>query len=143
VNHERNPLSSFRRPSVDRPSVRIGRLRQTHHYGATTALIASVGLPVPPFAYALAVVLELGGGLLLVAGYKVRPVAAALALFSVVCVVYFHSNFADQNQMIHFLKNIMLTGKLLQIVALGAGALSIDKRLSNGSAAFAKVALAR
>jgi putative oxidoreductase len=112
-------------------------------YGATTAVIASVGLPVPPLAYVVAVALELVGGLLLVAGYKVRPVAAALAVFSAVCAVYFHSNFADQNQMIHFLKNVMLTGGLLQIVAFGAGAFSIDERLSRSSAAFDKAALAR
>jgi putative oxidoreductase len=39
-------------------------------YGPTTAMIAAVGLPVPPLAYAVAI--ELGGGLLLVAGYQVR-----------------------------------------------------------------------
>jgi putative oxidoreductase len=42
--------------------------------------------------------------------------------------ISFHSNFADQNQMIHFLKNIMIAGGLLQIAAFGAGALSIDNR---------------
>jgi putative oxidoreductase len=42
--------------------------------------------------------------------------------------VSFHSNFADQNQMIHFLKNVMIAGGLLQIAAFGAGALSIDNR---------------
>jgi putative oxidoreductase len=42
--------------------------------------------------------------------------------------VSFHNNFADQNQMIHFLKNVMMAGGLLQIVAFGAGALSIDNR---------------
>jgi putative oxidoreductase len=48
--------------------------------------------------------------------------------------VSFHSNFADQNQMIHFLKNLMMAGGLLQIVAFGAGALSIDNRSAKGSA---------
>jgi len=38
----------------------------------------------------------------------------------------FHRNFADQNQMIHFLKNVMLAGGLLQIVYFGAGPLSVD-----------------
>jgi len=97
-------------------------------YGQTTAMIAAVGLPVPPLAYAVAVAIELGGGLLLIAGFQTRIVATALALFSIATAVSFHNNFADQNQMIHFLKNVMMAGGLLQIVAFGAGALSLDAK---------------
>ena len=111
-------------------------------YGPTTAMIAAVSLPVAPLAYLVAVVFELGGGLLLLAGYKVRPVALALAVFCVVAGVAFHSNFADKNQMIHFLKNVMMAGGLLQIVAFGAGALSLDNRRAKGREATASVALA-
>ena len=99
-------------------------------YGPTTAMIAAVGLPVPPLAYAVAVAIELGGGLLLIAGFQTRYVATALALFSIATALSFHSNFADQNQMIHFLKNVMMAGGLLQIVAFGAGAISLDNRLA-------------
>src|SRR6201990_3016784 len=112
-------------------------------YGATSAYIASAGLPVPPLAYAIAVLVELGGGLLLVAGYQARAVALALAVFSVAAAVSFHSNFADQNQMIHFLKNVMMAGGLLQIAAFGAGAISLDNRLSKGPGAVAKAVPAR
>ena len=94
--------------------------------GPTTEMIRAAGLPLPPLALALSVVVELGGGLLLIAGFQTRIVATALALFSLAAAVSFHSNFADQNQMIHFLKNVMITGGLLQIVAFGAGALSVD-----------------
>jgi putative oxidoreductase len=97
-------------------------------YSATTGMIGAVGLPFVPVAFAVAVATELGGGLLLIAGYRARYVAAALALFSLVTAISFHANFADQNQMIHFLKNVMLAGGLLQIAAFGAGALSIDNR---------------
>lgn len=103
-------------------------------YGKTTAMIAAVGLPVPPLAYIVAVALELGGGLLLIAGYQARLVSFALAVFCVAAGVAFHNNFADQNQMIHFLKNVMMAGGLLQIAAFGAGALSLDNRLSKGVA---------
>jgi putative oxidoreductase len=112
-------------------------------YGATTAYIASAGLPVPPLAYAVAVLVELGGGLLLIAGYQARSVALALAVFSVAAAVAFHSNFADQNQMIHFLKNVMMAGGLLQIVAFGAGAISLDARFLRSGGAGAQAALAR
>src|SRR5271168_4365568 len=99
-------------------------------YGATTAMISAVGLPVPPLAFAVAVAAELGGGLLLIAGYRTRFVAGALAVFALATAISFHSNFADQNQMIHFLKNVMMAGGLLQIVAFGAGAFSVDNRQS-------------
>ena len=97
-------------------------------YGATTGMIAAAGLPVPPLAFAVAVAVELGGGLLLIAGYQTRYVAAALAVFALATAFSFHNNFADQNQMIHFLKNVMIAGGLLQIVAFGAGAFSLDSR---------------
>jgi putative oxidoreductase len=96
-------------------------------YGKTTAMIAAAGLPFPPLAFVAAVAVELGGGLLLVLGYQVRPIAFALAVFSVTAAVSFHSNFADQNQMIHFLKDVMLAGGLLQIVAFGPGAISVEQ----------------
>jgi putative oxidoreductase len=108
-------------------------------YAATTALINSAGLPLPPLAFAVAVAVELGGGLLLIAGYQARAVALALAVFSIATAVSFHSNFADQNQMIHFLKNVMMAGGLLQIAAFGAGALSIDNR-SKRTASYAAAA---
>src|SRR3984957_8684952 len=92
--------------------------------GPTTDMIRAAGLPLPPIALAV----EVGGGLLLAAGFQTRIVAAVLALFSVATALSFHSNFADQNQMIHFLKNVMMAGGLPQIVALGAGALTIRQR---------------
>jgi putative oxidoreductase len=93
---------------------------------ATQGYIASTGLPLPLLGYLLAVLIEFGGGLLLVVGYQTRLVAAVLALFSLATAVIFHSNFDDQNMMIHFLKNVAMAGGLLQVVAFGAGALSVD-----------------
>jgi putative oxidoreductase len=55
-------------------------------------------------------------------------VALIIAIFAVATAVSFHRNFADQNQMIHFLKNLTIAGGLLQIVHFGAGALSLDNR---------------
>jgi putative oxidoreductase len=112
-------------------------------FGATTALITAAGLPFPPLAFAVAVAVELGGGVLLVLGYHVRPVALALAVFALATAVSFHSNFADQNQMIHFLKNVMMAGGLLQIVAFGAGAISIEGWRRNSGTASAAAAITR
>ena len=111
-------------------------------YGATTGMISAVGLPFPPLAFAVAVAVELGGGVLLLAGYRVRFVATAMAVFALATAVSFHSNFADQNQMIHFLKNVMMAGGVLQITAFGAGAISLDNRRAKGGEAPANLALA-
>jgi putative oxidoreductase len=87
----------------------------------------------------VSVAVEVGGGLLLIAGFKARPVAAVLALFSLVTAASFHSHFADQNQMIHFLKNVMLVGGLLQIVYFGAGPMSLDASRDQPDPRSAKV----
>jgi putative oxidoreductase len=95
---------------------------------ATQAYIASVGLPLPLLAYLLAIVAEVGGGILLLLGYRARIVSLAMAAFAVATALFFHHNFADQNQMIHFLKDFAIAGGLLQVAAFGAGALSLDGR---------------
>ena len=93
---------------------------------ATIGFISSVGLPFPQLGWVIAIVVEMGGGTLLALGYRARPVALVVALFALATAIAFHRNFADQNQMIHFLKNVMLVGGLLQIVYFGAGPMSID-----------------
>lgn len=95
---------------------------------ATIGYIESVGLPLPQLCFALALLIELVGGVALVAGYRTRAVAGALAVFSIVTALIFHSAFGDQNQFIHFFKNVAIAGGLLNIVAFGAGAWSIDAR---------------
>jgi putative oxidoreductase len=94
---------------------------------ATIALIQSSTLPLPPpLAYVGAIAVEVGCGLLIILGYQTRIVAAVFALFCLATAVFFHVHFADPNQTFHFIKNIIMTGGLLQIVANGAGAFSID-----------------
>jgi putative oxidoreductase len=94
----------------------------------TQGYIASAGLPAPLLGYLVAILLEVGGGLLLVVGYQTRIVALILAAFTAVAAVVFHHDFADQNQMIHFLKNIAVAGGLLHVAAFGAGSFSLDAR---------------
>ena len=95
----------------------------------TIGYIQSAHLPLPNIAYGIALAVELLGGLLLIVGYRTRLVALVLAVFTVAAAIGFHAHFADQNQMIHFMKNIAITGGLLQVVAFGPGALSLDSRL--------------
>jgi putative oxidoreductase len=70
----------------------ISGLSKLGAYSATTGMISAVGLPFAPLAFAVAVATELGGGLLLIAGYRVRYVAAVLALFSPIRTRWFTSS---------------------------------------------------
>jgi len=103
--------------------------------GMTQGYIASAGLPLPVAAYLIAIIVEIGGSILLIVGFKARWIALGLAIFSVATALSFHYNLADPNQQIHFLKNIAMAGGLLQVVAFGAGPLSIDARLAVGQSA--------
>ena len=93
-------------------------------YSGTQQYFASIGLPgllVP-----LVILVELGGGLALLFGFKTRWVAAILALFTIGAAFIAHTNFADQMQMIHFMKNLAMTGGLLMFVRYGAESPSVD-----------------
>lgn len=90
--------------------------------------IGSVGLPFPKLALGIAILVEIVGGLALIVGYRTKLVATALALFSIATAVFFHSALGDQNQFIHFFKNIAMAGGLLQVAAFGAGPVGFDSR---------------
>ncbi|KJK14932.1 LysR family transcriptional regulator [Burkholderiaceae bacterium 16] len=96
----------------------------------TIGYIQSVGLPLAPVAFGLAVFIEIVGGITLLLGYRTRIVAGVLFLFTLATAVFFHRNFGDQNQFIHFFKNIAMAGGLLHVVAFGGGRISLDGRRS-------------
>lgn len=102
-------------------------------FAGTIGYIGSAGLPVPQVAAAVAVLVEVGGGLALLAGFGTRIAALALALFTLVATFAFHNYWAvpaDQAMMqqLMFFKNIAVVGGLLVLAAHGAGAFSLDAR---------------
>ncbi len=97
----------------------------------TLGYIASAGLPLPLVGYLIAIAVEIGGATLLVLVFHTRIVALVMAIFTVAAAFSFHRNFADPNQLMHFLKNVSMTGGLLQVVAFGAGGFGIDGRLAS------------
>jgi putative oxidoreductase len=99
-------------------------------YAATIAKITGAGLPFAPLGWAIALVIEIGFGLLLIVGFRARPVAAVLSFWCIVTALIFHTNFADPAMLPHFLFNMMIAGGLLQIAHFGPGALSFDARHS-------------
>lgn len=94
----------------------------------TKGYIAAMGLPFADLLFVLSIVVELGGGLLLAFGFGARITALGLAAFSILTGLVFHHAIGDQNEMFHLLKNLAMAGGLLQVVAFGAGAFSLDAR---------------
>jgi putative oxidoreductase len=93
---------------------------------ATQAMLAGHHLPMVKYGWMLAVVVELGGGLALLLGLFTRPVGLVLAIWCVATALIGHTNFADRNQEIHFLKNMAMMGGFLYVAAFGGGAWSLD-----------------
>lgn len=98
-------------------------------YAGTQGYFESLGLPAPALVTPLVILIELGGGLALLLGVKVRWVAAVLALFSIASALVAHTNFADPGQMNNFMKNLAMAGGFLLFVKYGAGAPSVDQML--------------
>ena len=84
-------------------------------YAATQGYMESVG--VPGILLPAVILLEVVGGMAVLLGWHTRIAALLLAGFSIVSAVIFHANFADQIQMILFMKNFAMAGGLLFLVA--------------------------
>jgi putative oxidoreductase len=97
-------------------------------YAGTQGYMESVG--VPGALLPLVILTEIGGALALITGWQTRWAAVALAGFSVVAALLFHTNFADQMQMIMFMKNWAMAGGLLVLAVAGAGELSLDHKFT-------------
>jgi len=92
----------------------------------TTSYMQS--MDVPSILLWPAILLELVAGIALAVGYKTPLAAVALAVFSMVAAVLFHSDFADKIQMILFMKNVAMAGGLLLLAVGGTTAYSLDSK---------------
>lgn len=101
-------------------------------FEGTVGYIAGKGLPMPQVLAAIAVAIELLGGIALIIGFKTRLVALAFAIFLIVITPIFH-NFWDapaaqaMDQQINFMKNLTILGGMLVLAAFGPGRFSADK----------------
>lgn len=102
-------------------------------FAGTAGYIGSVGLPLPEVGAAIAIVVELGLGILLLVGFKTRLAALVIAVFTLAAAIFFHNYWAmpaDKATMqgLMFWKNMGIVGGLLAFTAFGPGRFSIDKR---------------
>lgn len=82
---------------------------------------------LPGFLAWPAILFEIAVGLSMILGFQARIMGLLAAGFCVVTALLYHNNFADQMQMIMFLKNLGLAGGFLMVFTHGAGKLAIDK----------------
>ena len=95
-------------------------------YEGTQGYMEAFG--VPGMLLPLVILVEIGGALLLIVGFQTRWTALAIAGFSILSAIIFHSNFGEQAEMTNFLKNLSIAGGLLILYANGPGKYSLDKR---------------
>jgi putative oxidoreductase len=101
-------------------------------YAGTVGYMAKLGFPAPEVMTIIAIVVEIGGAILLIIGWKTRWVAWGLAIFVVVATFAAHrfwefDTAQMMNQRTQFLKNLAIIGGLLMFAAFGAGRASADK----------------
>jgi putative oxidoreductase len=98
----------------------------------TVGYLASKGLPMPQVLAALTILVELGGGILLVLGWKARWAALAIAVFTLLAAFLFHNywTYAEPERMdqyVNFWKNVSIVGGMLVVVAFGPGRYGVDR----------------
>ena len=128
-----NPLAFIGRALIAFLFVPAG-IAKIGGFVGTMGYIAAMGVPFPSVAAVIAIVAELGLGLLLLAGYRTRWSALVLAVFTLVITLIFHAFWGIPAEMVMseqqaFFKNIAIVGGLLGIAAWGAGAWSLDAKL--------------
>lgn len=100
-------------------------------FAGSVAYATSKGLPFPTLMIAIAIIIEIVGGLMLLIGWKTKIAAGALILFVLIVSFVFHAfwNYPEQEaplQMINFWKNFALIGGLLYAMAFGSGDYAMD-----------------
>ncbi|MGH8508348.1 MAG: DoxX family protein [Gammaproteobacteria bacterium] len=98
----------------------------------TAASMAAKGMPMVEVLLIIAILIELGGGLLLAVGYKARWAALAIFLFLIPATLIFHAFWAVEPELvkmhlIQFQKNLAIMGGMLYVVFNGPGRLSLDR----------------
>jgi putative oxidoreductase len=108
-------------------------------FAGTAAFMAGAGFPLVNVLLTLTILLEIGGGLLLVLGWQVRWAAAALCFFTFLTAMVFHPFWSSDaasvlGQMNNFMKNLAIMGGMFYVMVHGAGPLSLDRARESGAA---------
>lgn len=95
---------------------------------ATAGWFGSIGLPMPTVTTVVVGLVELLGGISVLVGFQTRIAAIVLAVFTLAATAVAHLDFSQAGNALMLQKNLGITGGLLLLAVLGAGAYSIDGR---------------
>jgi len=101
-------------------------------FEGTVGYMQAYNMPMTQILAVIAIIIELGGGIMIAVGWKARWGAAAIFIFVLVASFVFHAFWAvpaDQAQLqnIMFMKNLAIMGGMLYIIVYGSGPFSVDK----------------
>jgi putative oxidoreductase len=85
---------------------------------------------VPSLLLPAVIALQLGGGLLIATGVLTRLSALAFAAFCISTAIMFHWQFANQNELLHFQKDLAIAGGFLVLACSGPGNWSLDRYIA-------------
>jgi putative oxidoreductase len=106
-------------------------------YAGTVAYMAANG--VPGLLLPLVIVLEIGGGIMVLLGWHTRVASVLLAGFTILALLLFHIPVTAANQIV-FLAELGVAGGFLVLAAHGPGAWSLDAWLARRTPAKAVAA---
>lgn len=100
----------------------IAGIRKIFAFKATVGYFAAMGLPFSEVVTVLVILIEAGGGIALILGWRLKPLALALAIYTVATAFIGHRFWiADpaqfSGQLNNFLKNIAIAGGFLLLFA--------------------------
>jgi putative oxidoreductase len=106
------------------------------HFDGTAHMIGEKGVPAAAVATAIAILIELGGAIMIIVGWQTKLAAAIQFVYLIVITFMFHNFWAAPPQMhdvqlLNFLKNVGIMGGLLILATRGAGASSVDASSSH------------
>lgn len=96
-------------------------------FADTAGYMAGKGLPLTEVLLVLTIIIELGGGLMILLGWQARWGALAIFLFIIPVTLIFHPFWADPGEFNSFFKNLAIMGGMLYIVVHGPGPFSLGK----------------
>jgi putative oxidoreductase len=96
--------------------------------GQMTGYFGRLGIPLPGIMTPFVAGFEIVVGVLVAIGLFTRPASLGLAILVVFAALIAHTNFADGNQVNHFLKCLGVIGGCLALMVAGPGAYSVDAK---------------
>lgn len=110
----------------------LSGLNKIFHYSQTAAYMASKNVPMIEVLLVLSIVIEIGGSLMIIFGWRAKLAATVFFLWLIPVTFVMHNFWAvpgaeKMGQLINFQKNLAIMGAMLYIAVFGPGPYSLRK----------------